>query len=368
MASHQDENDFKSADREGRESWIRLFSPETPRGMLLTLALVTLIISAAGGVYLSHVDPIPDVSNMTFSSPPDRPILSLKFTQLAKPRPTAMAAGADNDFYAAYPDQLVYYRMVDRTDGNVEAEEIWSRPLDEAPTALYFVVNAASPFLNKIILAYPNRLEIIDPDAENHHGVPFSSFDDSSRLTGIAADDRFIYVADAGLGEIAQLDFSGKRVKTIGQPDEKTGFEGFRKGGDGFFDLDIFPQSETLFAARPDRFRIEAFSVATGSWLKERSWENGPENEFGFSGKENPAGLIALADGSFLTAEGGESPGVKNFDSNGTFLAEIDLPEITKPLHDREAPLLGITLSSEKWSRLLILMPDGKLGSLTVPP
>ena len=347
----------------------RFFAPETPRGTLLTLGIVTLLLGVAGGLYLKWAEPHPEISELHLVRSSAQPQPSLKQVQTEATNAISISAGFLNDLYVLRTQELCYYHLFDQANGNLKIRQRFKISLEEEPTASCFVMNSASPFYGKLFVAFSNKIMIFDP--EEKILIPFIHLEEDSRITGITVDSRDLFAADAGQGVILKVDDQMNLVRW-GLPDQTTGFAGFQKGRYVFFDLDVDPQKETIYVTHPDQFRIEAFSVLDGHWIAESSFEKRPlasnDSEETFTGAANPASILLLGDGSFLTTDSGPEPDVKSWKSDASFLAKIDEPAVTAPMSADQAPLTSITFTEDRGVRLLILLPTGRLVCMTVPP
>ena len=347
----------------------RFFTPETPRGTLLTLGAVTLLLGTVGGLYLKWTGSRPDISELHLTRSSTQPQPVLKQVQTEAANAVSISAGFLNDLYVLRSQELCYYRLFDQSNGNLKIRQRFKISLEEEPTASHFVMNSASPFYGKLFVAFSNKIMLFDSDEKTF--IPFVHFEDDSKITGIAVDSRDLFAADAGQGMILKVDHE-MNLTRWGLPDQTTGFAGFQKGRYAFFDLDIDSQNETIYVTHPDQFRIEAFSGLDGHWIAERSFEKRPlgadDLEENFTGAANPASVLLLGDGSFLTPDAGPEPDVKSWRNDGSFLAKIDEPAVTAPIAADQAPLTSITFTEDRGVRLLILLPTGRLVCLTVPP
>ena len=341
---------------------------ETKRGILLILALFTLFLAVVGGIYIKWKQPS-HPSDLRLSHTSSLPEPTLKTVQTDATGAITISAGTLNDFYVLTKDKILYYHLIDLPRGELLIRKRFEIELDERPTASCFVMRPGSYFYKKLFLAFANTISLFDPESKKLS--QYIQFGSESTITGLATDGYNLYAADSGLGIFYRIDWD-KKVSSWGMHDEKTGFQGFLKNRYKFFNLDVSQKNETIYVTHPDKFRIEAFSALDGHWKKDESFEKNPSNDTNqgetFTGVSNPASVIILGDGSFLTTDAGPEPDVKNWHSDGSFQAEIRLPEINIPIAADQAPLTTITFTESRRVRLLILMPTGVLVSFTSSP
>jgi DNA-binding beta-propeller fold protein YncE len=142
-----------------------------------------------------------------------------------------------------------------------------------------------------------------------------------SLITGIAATDGHVFLANAGERVVLDCDPSGRVLRRIGE----TGGEG--EGGEGFkvpspyFDLAVGP-GKVLWIVNPGRRRVEAWSFegCAGFW-----WGRASPAIEDFSGCCNPAHLAIGPDGTFVTAEKGLVR-VKTYTAEGRFRSVVAPP------------------------------------------
>ncbi|MGI5831173.1 MAG: hypothetical protein ACOX6D_01360 [Thermoguttaceae bacterium] len=359
----------RSAEPHKLRRLLRFFSPDTSLGILSTLALVTIFLGAVGGIYLKWCEPSPDVSDFRLTRSSSGPTPSLALLSTEATNAVSVSAGFLNDFFVFQHQKLGYYRLFDTPNGGLQVRGLYDIPLDKVPTASHFVMNSESVFYGKLLAAFSNTICIFDPETKGF--TPYIELNPEAEITGLAADSRDLFAADAGLGKFYRID-PKKEVSDWGLPSEEYEFPGFQKGRYSFFDLDVDTKNETIFVTHPDKFRVEAFSALDGHWIRERSLEKAPsrdgrEDET-FTGAANPASIMMLGDGSFLTTDAGPQPSVRIWKADGSFQAKVDSPAVTAPMAADQAPLVSITFTEIRAVRLLILLPTGQLACLTVPP
>ena len=343
------------------------FSPNNPRGTLVLLGIVTLVILFVGWFYLAHTEPIPPKPKLDFpvtTEPTD--LLHFVFTDLKESGGLDITAGQDNEFYVAYPDRVTCYRIDEKGFDEIQVTKEWDFPTSAPPTSIHYVRSYASSLWGKIFIAYPDRVEWVDSLLRENGATPFFPLGEGSKISGIVSDEKSIFFADIGKKIVDQVEFTGKLVREIGAPDPERRFDGFQLKDSPFFALDIYPGTNILYVTNPGLFRVEAFSTLTGEWLPVESWENSPEKREGFSGDYNPAAIISIANQSFLTVERGSNPRIKNIDAIGDVIADLSDSLDLEPLPEGEIYRLAIvTSSATEQNRLLVLFPSGRLACFT---
>jgi hypothetical protein len=132
-------------------------------------------------------------------------------------------------------------------------------------------------------------------------------------ITSIAANDKFIFMADAENKRILKYTTRGGLVGEIGKKDSITGAPGFIIPS-AYFDV-CAGDFDDLWVVNPGRRGIENF---TGSGYMRSSWGKPSAEDNGFTGCCNPAHLALLPQGAFVTYEKGIDK-VKVFDAAGRF-------------------------------------------------
>lgn len=328
------------------------------KGPMIILLLVALIASVIGSVLI-----LQDQKRTRKSS--QRPVISAQEKTreyscvLEEGHPVVMTAGMDDFFYVAYAKKLISYRLVFH-DSQVSVEKRDNRYLDETPTALLYMFNG-NPLIGSLLVAYERRIEIFDPQHLNTRSKEFLVLGEGSSISGLTADADSIFVADKGLGVVHRFDLNGQLVVKIGEPNEETGFPGFRLDKSPFFDLSYSLQNRKIYVTNPGVFRIEAFDPVTGRWDAELSWEKHPGERDGFTGPYNPAQICLLPNGTLLTAEYGRDAPVRIFDLFGTQQLNITLNSGEVPNTDGSFRLASVGRSMFGKNYLLILSTNGKL-------
>jgi len=154
-------------------------------------------------------------------------------------------------------------------------------------------------------------------DAKGKMKASWGNFAEGAILTGIAATEEDVFLADAGNRIVLRFDRSGKEVCRIGQKDPSRNIPGFVVPSP-FFSLAIAADG-LLRVANPGRHLIEAY---TFDGDLEFSWGKASMAIDGFCGCCNPVNFAVLPDGKFVTCEKG-IPRVKIYDTEGNFEAVV---------------------------------------------
>lgn len=171
-----------------------------------------------------------------------------------------------------------------------------------------------------IFIGLRDHIEVFAPDGkwlrrwEALAGKPW--------LTGLAADDDSLFVADSGNRVVWRYDRSGKLQGKIGRKDKDRDVPGLvlpspyldvKLGADGL-----------LRVNNPGRHVVEVYTKAGEL---EFSWGKPGAGIRTFCGCCNPIGLALLPDGSVVTCEKG-LPRVKVYSAKGDFVCVVAGPEL----------------------------------------
>ncbi len=140
---------------------------------------------------------------------------------------------------------------------------------------------------------------------------------EKARITSIAADDTYLYIADAGSRRVLRYTRDGQARGLIGDRNKARDLPGFAVPSP-YFDVLAAPDG-LLRIVDPGRKTINAF---TPDGELELSFGNPTFALEGFSGCCNPAHLSMLPDGSYVTSEKG-IPRVKVYNTDGEFVTAV---------------------------------------------
>ena len=164
-------------------------------------------------------------------------------------------------------------------------------------------------------------------------------------LTSIAADDRYVYVADAGGRRVLRYGKSGGTPLEIGAKDEVNGVRGFYIPSP-FFDLDIGTDG-SLWVVNPGYHALENYT-SDGRMIS--SWAKSSFTIDGFIGCCNPANFALMPDGSFVTAEKGV-PRVKICNIDGSLRCVVAAPD------QFDEGTVGLDVAADRQGRIYVLDP-----------
>jgi hypothetical protein len=194
----------------------------------------------------------------------------------------------------------------------------------------------------KLYVAMGNHVEVRELGKDP---VLWAAADPKSVLTGIAATDKDIFVADAQLGAVLRYDLAGKLLGRIGEANEARNIPGILIPSP-YFDVAIGPDG-LLWATNPGRRRVECYSPDGDlkSW-----WGRASARIEGFCGCCNPTYLAVMADGSFVTSEKG-LPRVKVYAKTG------DLDCVVAPPSAFDQAAVGLDVAADSKGRVYVLDP-----------
>lgn len=218
--------------------------------------------------------------------------------------PRAVAADASGTLYLA-GDQTI--RMI--ASGNREIETL---RLDDSPCCL-------APAEKEIFIGTRDRVVIAGRNGEVQGRWP--SLGESAWITGIAANDEHVFIADAGDRVVWCFDRSGRFIRHIGEKDPDRNISGFVVPGP-YFTLAMAPDG-LLRVANPGRHRIEAYTARGDHAL---SWGQFGNNLEDFTACCNPVSFDILTDGSVVTCEKGLAR-IKVYDSSGSLTGVVAGPQ-----------------------------------------
>ncbi len=139
------------------------------------------------------------------------------------------------------------------------------------------------------------------------------SLGEKARLTSIAVDEWYVYVADAGNRRIWRYKKGGSEPLEIGKKNWANAVRGFNVSSP-FFDVAISPADGSIWAVNPGYHALENYRP---DGMPLSSWEAPSMTIQGFSGCCNPAHFALMPDGGFVTTEKG-LPRVKIHNRDGS--------------------------------------------------
>jgi hypothetical protein len=169
-----------------------------------------------------------------------------------------------------------------------------------------------------------------------------------SVLTGIAANESSVFVADATERLVHQYDFKGRFIKNMGMEDSVKGVPSIIIRSP-FFDVSIGRDNE-IWIVNPGGYLLEAFDEKGNM---KSSWGKSSDKIDGFSGCCNPTNIALLFDGSFVTSEKAIVR-VKIYSPAGEFMCVVAGPD------KFDEGTKGLDLAVDSKNRIYILDPVRK--------
>jgi len=217
----------------------------------------------------------------------------------------ALAVGPGQEIYVAGESAIAVYGP-----GGVEQRRL---TVNGTPDCL-----AVAPD-GEILLGLRTRVEVLD--AQGALEAEWADLGEKAYLTSIAADDREVYVADAGNRVVLRFDRQGALLGRIGEKDEGREIPGFVVPSPSF-DVAFDPDGG-LWAVNPGRHGLERYR-ANGDLVT--SWYRPSMDVDGFCGCCNPSHIAFRSDGSLVTAEKGLAR-VKLYSADWTLAGLVAAPD-----------------------------------------
>jgi len=210
---------------------------------------------------------------------------------------------------------------------------------DSPPHGLAVAVGAGGT----IFAAMKDHVETFD--AAGKRLAAWETLGEKAYLTGIAAGEKDVFVADAGGLAVVRYDPSGRRVTRIAGNVDASGAGGFLIPSP-YFDVGLGLDG-TLWIANPGMRRLECYTY-DGQF--QRAWGRSSPRIEGFCGCCNPTHIVLMADGALVTSEKGLAR-VKVYRPSG-MLASVVAP----PAAFAEGTV-GLDLAVDAGGRILVLDP-----------
>jgi sugar lactone lactonase YvrE len=194
-----------------------------------------------------------------------------------------------------------------------------------------------------IYVAMTDHVEVLAGD-----GRPLAAWAPAgpkSTLTGIAAAEKDVFVADAAAAAVLRYDTAGRLIRRIGEKDEARNIPGIVIPSP-YFGVAVGPK-DTLWVANTGRRRMECYSFDGD--LKWWWGKASPKIEY-FFGCCNPSFFTVLADGFFVTAEKG-LPRVKVYKPTG------ELESVVAPPSAFDERAVGLAVAADATGRVFVLDP-----------
>ncbi|MDR1959614.1 MAG: hypothetical protein LBQ54_11340 [Planctomycetaceae bacterium] len=236
--------------------------------------------------------------------------------------PKVLSVDADSNICVAGENKIVFYSRY----GHQEREI----PIRQNLTAMC-TPKSETLFDRKILLAYENQVEVIEPDGKLLQKI--SDFPEGAWLVDIKTDKNHLYASDCVNKAVYVLDIEGKILQTLAKDkvysDDKEAFPGFFVPSP-YFAMDC-DDTGTLWVANPLKHQLTAFSGGT-VWEPSKTW--GKESlsaPDAFTGCCNPADFAIFRDGRFVTVEK-QVQKIKLFLPTGEFITYIANPSHFDPV------------------------------------
>jgi len=246
--------------------------------------------------------------------------------------PAGLAVGPGERVYVAGADKVAVLEV-----GGGAPREF---PLESPGRAI-----AVSPD-GRVYVATRDHVDVYGADGS--HESSWMGLGEDALITGIAAGESGVYVAEFASRLVWRFDASGRLVGQIGKPRPADGYQGFRLPSP-YFDVALSPEGG-LWIVNPGKLRVEKYSD-DGELLL--SWGEASMEISGFCGCCNPTHLAVAPDGRFITAEKG-LPRVKAYRGDGTLESVVAGPSAFEP------GAVGLDLAVDSAGRVLVLDPASK--------
>ncbi len=246
-----------------------------------------------------------NVSDYARISPKDVLFRETQRIAVNVPHPRAMAAARDGSLFVGGENAVLAL--------DAEGKEQARFAVEGTPECM-----AVSPD-GKLLLAWRNHVEVWDA-----RGTRLSVWPDLGEracLTSIAADDKHVFVADAGNRVVLRYDPDGKLLGRIGEADPARNIPGLNVPSP-YLDV-AFDAMGSLWVVNPGKHGLENYRP-DGDLLS--SWYRPGMDLAGFCGCCNPIHIAFLSDGSVVTAEKGLSR-IKLYGPDTTLSGVVATPE-----------------------------------------
>jgi len=189
---------------------------------------------------------------------------------------------------------------------------------------------------------------IFHKDASDSQGAVLLSLGGNAYITNLETDGTYIYIADMGNRLFWKVTHEGKMVANWGKKDPALNQPGLIVPSP-YLELTIDSEGK-LWGVNPGRHSVDLYDE---NLAVVRSWGFASSRTPGFCGCCNPTHLVALADGTFLTAEKG-LPRVKHYSTKG------ELMGVVVPPTDFEVGTEAIIIAARSAEEVLVVNPVGK--------
>jgi DNA-binding beta-propeller fold protein YncE len=197
-----------------------------------------------------------------------------------------------------------------------------------------------------VVVGYTDHVELFD--AKGARIAAWPSLGERARITAVAANDREVWVGDAGNRIAIGYDRTGRKIGRVGAKDAAAHYAGLVLPSPH---LDVALTSDGhVIVNNPGEHRIETHS-RDGKMLT--SWGQESNEIEGFCGCCNPTDFAILPDGRFVTSEKG-LPRVKLYNARGDFDGVVAAPDAF------DDSVVGLDLAAGRDGRIYVLDPKTK--------
>ncbi len=230
-----------------------------------------------------------------------------------------------------------------------EGKLIRQFPVEGAPRTLCVSAGKLYIALRQRVLVYSKDGKLI---------ASWKPLGKKAHLTSIAAGQKEVFVADAGLRSVHVYDLDGNHLRELGQ--RTPGTPAHFNIPSPYFDL-VVGDDQRLGVVNPGIHTIETYS--SGDKLDHKWGRYGQDIE-GFCGCCNPVNIALLPGGAYVTVEKGLTR-IKVLDSNGRLLGVVAGPKHFKA-HDKVVCATadpsgcaegGLDLAVDSRGRVVVLDP-----------
>ncbi len=298
------------------------------RGQFLSTAGRGLLASLVGGVATGASAAKPNEIPIAGPAEPPLPLALVKLNEFDPgiPQPVGLAASASNQLLIAGETGI---RILD------EQQKL----IREIKTSGPACAVALDPEGN-IYAAQRTRIEKFDAGGKMLHAWGEKGDDPGQLryLTGLAANGRFVYVADAGARRIVRYAGDGDYIDEIDEFQIPS----------AFFDC-LCDSQGLLYVGHTGKHRVERYDE--GNQLV-ASWGRFGERREDFCGCCNPTNIALLSDGRIATTEKGV-PRLKVYSPQGELLAMLGAGEFP-------GNAAGMDLAADGRDRIYLMEPVSK--------
>ena len=318
---------------------------EAQKNWIWFLCIMALILGA--GIYLGISRRVELGKSFNYSLDEYRRVdpALIQYTEVDPVVPTigkisALAIAPDGRLFVGGENAVEIFQdsgIISNAAGDKNSKSLKKIRMTGTPTCLVVDEQGA------LFAGMQDHVEVVSADGKT---VVWASPGEKAYLTSIAADDRFVYVADAGSRRIWRYNKKGGKPLEIGKKDPDRDIRGFFVPSP-FFDIALSKADGSLWVVNPGHHALENYH-SDGALIS--SWEAASMRIEGFSGCCNPSHFTLLPDGGFVTAEKG-LPRVKIHNIDGSLRCVVAAPD------QFEEGITGLDVAVDEQGRILVLDP-----------